>query len=180
MMTFYDIFRQGGIPMAMIAATSCVAWYMAMRNWKEINDLLRDLRSVGTPDCDIDLMTANLDHAHAVLQAHLMKLTSSTSVIKNLAALLPLLGLLGTVLGMLLTFDVIALHGTSNPSLLAGGIRQALMTTQAGLFSALLLLFFHHALLSRLRTITNESDLIFHKLQSGSNPEKDQQIIITE
>ena len=166
--------------MAMIAATSCVAWYMAMRNWKEIKDLLRDLRSVGTPNCNIDLITANFDHAHAVLQAHLMKLYSSTAVIKNFATLLPLLGLLGTVLGMLLTFDVIAQHGTSNPSLLASGIRQALLTTQAGLFSALLLLFFHHALLSRLRTIVNESDLIFHKLQLSIDPEKDQKTIITE
>ncbi len=157
--------------MGMIAAASCVAWYMSIRNWKEIKNLLKDIKSVGTSGCDIDRI---------VLQAHLMKLNSSTAIIKNLAALLPLLGLLGTVLGMLLTFDVIEQHGTSNPSLLAGGIRQALLTTQAGLFSALPLLFFHHALLSRLRTITNESDLIFHKLQSGSKPGKQRQTIITE
>ncbi|MCK5175848.1 MAG: MotA/TolQ/ExbB proton channel family protein [Planctomycetes bacterium] len=180
MMTFSDIFRQGGIPMVMIAVTSCVAWYMAMQNWKEIKDLLKDIRAVGADNSDIDLMATEIDHAYAVLQAHLMKLNSSTAVIKNLAGLLPMLGLLGTVLGMLLTFDVIGQYGTSNPSLLAGGIRQALLTTQAGLFSALLLLFFHHALLSGLRTITNESDLIFHKLQSGSDTEKDQQAIITE
>ena len=180
MTIFCDIFRQGGVPMAMIAATSCVAWYMAMRNWQEIKELLREIQSVGTSGCDINPVTIDVDHAHAVLQAQLMKLYSSTAVIKNFAALLPLLGLLGTVLGMLLTFDVIAQHGTSNPSLLASGIRQALLTTQAGLFSALLLLFFHHALLSRLRTIVNESDLIFHRLQLSIEPEKDQKTIITE
>jgi len=152
--------------MVMIAAASCVAWYMALRNWKEIKDLLGEIQSVGTTGSDVDPVAINIDYAHAVLKAHIMRLNSSTFVIRNLAALLPLLGLLGTVLGMLLTFDVIARHGTSSPSLLAGGIRQALLTTQAGLFSALLLLFFHHLLLSRLRTLMNESDLIFHKLLS--------------
>lgn len=51
-----------------------------------------------------------------------------------LASIAPLLGLLGTVLGMISTFDVIAVFGTGNPRALANGISEALITTQSGLF----------------------------------------------
>jgi biopolymer transport protein ExbB len=55
------------------------------------------------------------------------------STITVLAATAPLFGLLGTVLGMITTFDVIALFGTGNAKALAGGISKALITTQSGL-----------------------------------------------
>lgn len=54
----------------------------------------------------------------------------------------PLLGLLGTVTGMILTFGSITLFGTSDPKLMAGGISQALITTMLGLSVAIILLFF--------------------------------------
>ncbi|HDS16652.1 MAG TPA: MotA/TolQ/ExbB proton channel family protein [Proteobacteria bacterium] len=54
-----------------------------------------------------------------------------------LAAVSPLLGLLGTVTGMITTFDVIALFGTGNARALAGGISEALITTQSGLLVAI-------------------------------------------
>ncbi len=50
-----------------------------------------------------------------------------------LAAISPLLGLLGTVTGMIDTFHVITLHGTSDPKLMSGGISEALVTTMLGL-----------------------------------------------
>lgn len=53
------------------------------------------------------------------------------------AAVAPLLGLLGTVTGMIATFDVITLHGTGDPKLLSGGISEALITTQLGLAVAI-------------------------------------------
>lgn len=53
-----------------------------------------------------------------------------------LAAIAPLLGLLGTVIGMVATFDVIARFGTTNARAMAGGISEALITTQAGLIVA--------------------------------------------
>ena len=53
------------------------------------------------------------------------------------AALAPLLGLLGTVTGMIATFDVITVHGTGDPKLLAGGISEALITTELGLTVAI-------------------------------------------
>ena len=54
-----------------------------------------------------------------------------------LAAVAPLLGLLGTVSGMIETFQVIGEHGTGNAQALAGGIREALVTTETGLLIAI-------------------------------------------
>ena len=54
-----------------------------------------------------------------------------------LAAIAPLLGLLGTVTGMISTFDVMAVSGTGNAKAMAGGISEALITTQTGLLVAI-------------------------------------------
>ena len=59
------------------------------------------------------------------------------SVIAMLAAVAPLFGLLGTVTGMITTFNVIALFGTGNAKAMAGGISEALITTQSGLLVAI-------------------------------------------
>ncbi len=59
------------------------------------------------------------------------------SIILMIAAVAPLLGLLGTVTGMIQTFDVITEFGTSDPKLLAGGIAVALVTTEQGLIVAI-------------------------------------------
>lgn len=62
--------------------------------------------------------------------------------IRTLTTLLPLLGLLGTVTGMIQVFDVLAIFGTGNARALAQGISQALITTMAGLTTALSGLYF--------------------------------------
>lgn len=61
----------------------------------------------------------------------------------TIAAITPLLGLLGTVIGMIKVFASIKLEGTGNTAVLAGGISQALITTAAGLTVAIPALFFH-------------------------------------
>ncbi len=58
------------------------------------------------------------------------------SLIETLAAVAPLLGLLGTVLGMIETFQIISLFGTGNPRAMASGISVAMITTQMGLLVA--------------------------------------------
>lgn len=63
--------------------------------------------------------------------------------IKLAAGIAPLLGLLGTVTGMILTFQQITLFGTGDPKIMAGGISQALVTTVIGLVAAIPLLFIH-------------------------------------
>lgn len=71
------------------------------------------------------------------VQSRVHKLESGLNTIKIIASVAPLLGLLGTVLGILSAFKVISEQGLSNPSLFAGGIAMALITTVGGLIVAI-------------------------------------------
>ncbi len=75
-----------------------------------------------------------------------------------LATVAPLLGLLGTVLGMVSTFDVIAVFGTGNPRALANGISEALITTQSGLFVSIPGLFLAGFLRRRVQCLGQRLD----------------------
>ena len=81
-------------------------------------------------------------------------------LIKLLAAVSPLLGLLGTVTGMIITFQSITLFGTSDPKLMAGGISTALITTVLGLSMAIPLLFAYTFIVAKSKRII---DLIEHQ-----------------
>jgi biopolymer transport protein ExbB len=76
------------------------------------------------------------------------KLEMGLSWISVFASTAPLLGLLGTVMGMIELFNVITMHGTSDPKLLAGGISIALVTTEAGLIVAIPLQLLHTLLVN--------------------------------
>ncbi len=105
------------------------------------NPLGRVLKSVeGVNPRDEELLQLKLDEA---VLAEMPALERGNGVIKLLAATSPLLGLLGTVTGMILTFQAISLFGTGDPKLMAGGISQALVTTVLGLVVAIPLLFSH-------------------------------------
>lgn len=80
-------------------------------------------------------------------------LESGQSLIKVFAAVAPLLGLLGTVVGMINTFQAITLFGTGDPKLMAGGISEALVTTMLGLIVAIPLVFMHTLVTSRSRSL---------------------------
>lgn len=73
-----------------------------------------------------------------------------------LAAVSPLLGLLGTVTGMIETFQQITLFGTGDPKLMSGGISQALVTTQLGLSVAIPLVLFHSLLVGRVNRLVEK------------------------
>ena len=77
------------------------------------------------------------------IQAYIPKIESRVAAIKLIATVAPLLGLLGTVIGMIETFQSIQIFGTGDPKLMAGGISQALVTTILGLIVAAPLLFLH-------------------------------------
>ncbi len=98
-----------------------------------------------------------LENLELILDEAIIKetpaLEKGLSMIKLLAAVAPLLGLLGTVTGMIATFQSISLFGTGDPKLMASGISQALVTTMLGLCVAIPLLFLHSLLASRSRTL---------------------------
>ena len=91
------------------------------------------------------------DHSEEVIEMKLdeailkevPKLEFGLNFLKLAAGIAPLLGLLGTVTGMIKTFTQITLFGTGDPKIMAGGISEALVTTVLGLVSAIPLLFLH-------------------------------------
>ena len=79
------------------------------------------------------------------------KLTARMTIIKTLVAMCPMIGLLGTVTGMISVFEVMATVGTSNARLMAGGISMATMPTMAGMVAALSGVFFSARLAGQLK-----------------------------
>jgi biopolymer transport protein ExbB len=73
--------------------------------------------------------------------------------IKIISVVAPLMGLLGTVTGMIQTFQAITLYGTGDPKLMAGGISQALVTTVLGLTVAIPMVLLHTLVSGRSKRI---------------------------
>ncbi|WP_026353938.1 MotA/TolQ/ExbB proton channel family protein [Woodsholea maritima] len=91
---------------------------------------------------DRSLETIELKIDEAILR-ETPKFEFGLNFLKLAAAVAPLLGLLGTVTGMITTFTQITLFGTGDPRIMAGGISEALVTTVSGLVAAIPLLFIH-------------------------------------
>ncbi|WP_342609825.1 MotA/TolQ/ExbB proton channel family protein [Vibrio tritonius] len=84
-----------------------------------------------------------------IILRHAPQIQKFISSIKLVASVAPLLGLLGTVMGMIGTFQSITLFGTGDPKLMAGGISEALVTTMLGLVVAIPLLFLYSLVQSK-------------------------------
>lgn len=82
----------------------------------------------------------------------------------TIAAISPLLGLLGTVSGMIQTFAVINVHGVGNAGALSGGIAEALITTATGLTIAIPAVVFHRYLTHRARTLISDLEHLSERL----------------
>lgn len=95
--------------------------------------------------------------AREVLAAEVPALNRHLNTLAVLAGAAPLLGLAGTVIGIMETFKAITQYGAGNPSMLAGGIAQALMVTEAGLVVAFPLLLCHNYLQNQADHIESES-----------------------
>jgi len=168
-----QLFREGGPVMWPIAAASLAAWWLALANWRTSGWLLRSLAAANRylERSRATSRTTDARRIEPVSIEERARLDQSLAVVKTLVALLPLLGLLGTVTGMLATFQVIQGHGTGEPRLLAGGIREALITTEAGLLAAFPVLILHERLSSRLRRAEGEELLFLHKLRAADPPD---------
>lgn len=99
---------------------------------------------------DVETLTLKLDEA---IMKEVPALEARQNFIKLIAAIGPLLGLLGTVVGMINTFTSITLFGTGNPAFMAQGISYALVTTVEGLVTAIPLVFFHGAIQAKSREL---------------------------
>lgn len=134
-----------------------MVWMLTRKQLRNIaapsksNPLGRVLQSAGQLKAvDEETLQYKLDEA---ILREIPRLERGHSFIKLLAATAPLLGLLGTVVGMIATFQAISLFGSGDPKLMAGGISQALVTTVLGLVVAIPLLFGHNIVSSFSRSL---------------------------
>ncbi|MFQ5563169.1 MAG: MotA/TolQ/ExbB proton channel family protein [Parvularculaceae bacterium] len=93
-----------------------------------------------TQSNNVETVALKLDDA---ILKEVPRLEGGLNLVKVIAAVAPLLGLLGTVIGMINTFQAITLFGTGDPQIMASGISEALVTTVLGLISAIPLLLLH-------------------------------------
>ncbi|WP_100655734.1 MotA/TolQ/ExbB proton channel family protein [Alteromonas flava] len=106
-------------------------------------------------NADAENLELKLDEA---ILRELPRIEAGINVIKIFAAIAPLLGLLGTVLGMIATFQTITLFGTGDPRMMAGSISMALVTTAQGIIAALPLILTHSIVASRSKSIVHILD----------------------
>lgn len=106
-----------------------------------------------------DIMKEAMEEASAKVSHDLERYLTGLGIIASIS---PLLGLLGTVVGMIKVFSVMLLEGSGNANVLAGGISQALITTAAGLSVAIPALIFHRFFLRRV------DELVVHMEQEAS------------
>ena len=104
---------------------------------------------------DVENLELKLDEA---ILRETPRIEAGINIIKILAAIAPLLGLLGTVVGMILTFESITLFGTGDPKIMAGNISLALVTTALGLIAALPLILLHAIVSGRSKAVLHILD----------------------
>jgi biopolymer transport protein ExbB len=102
------------------------------------------------PEADIETLELKLDES---ILRETAPIETGLSFIKVLYVVAPLLGLLGTVVGMIATFQMITLFGTGDPRMMAGGISTALVTTVLGLVVAIPLTLFHSFLQGKAKAL---------------------------
>ncbi len=107
--------------------------------------------ALDNPDSDVEALELKLGEQ---ILKETPKFNSMLSFLKIISVVAPLLGLLGTVTGMIITFQAITLYGAGDPKLMAGGISTALVTTVLGLCVAIPTVFLHTLVQSRAKRLS--------------------------
>jgi biopolymer transport protein ExbB len=142
--------------------------------WIKNNQLdaqkIRELKATSPLGQILAAGLSNSSHGRDVMKESIQEAASHVihdmerylNTLGTIAAVAPLLGLLGTVIGMIKVFTAIMLQGTGNAGVLAGGISEALITTAAGLSVAIPALIMHRFYSRRIDTVvvTLEQDTI--------------------
>jgi len=172
--------NQGGIVGYCIISLGIIGLLIAIWRWVALSSdgrkvtaqLKRDTASTDNPlgrvlaayesNRNADTETVELKLSEAALK-EMPALTKGLLFIKVISVVAPLMGLLGTVTGMIKTFQVITLYGAGDPKMMAGGISQALMTTVLGLVVAIPMVLIHTLVSGQSRKIVN----ILHSQSAG-------------
>lgn len=178
--TVMERIHQGGIVGYCIIALGFIGLLIALWRWVGLSgdgrrvkaQLKSDTASTDNPlgrvlaayesNRNADTETIELKLSEAALK-EMPGLTKGLLLIKVISAVAPLMGLLGTVTGMIKTFQVITLYGAGDPKMMAGGISQALMTTVLGLVVAIPMILIHTLVSGQSRKIIN----IIHSQSAG-------------
>jgi len=176
--TLMDKFHEGGVVGYSIAALGAIGLLVAFIRFVGLSNdsrkvsaqLKRDSASTDNPlgrvlaayesNQGSDTETIELKLSEAALK-EMPGLTKGLLFIKVVGVVAPLMGLLGTVTGMIKTFQVITLYGAGDPKMMAGGISQALVTTVLGLVVAIPMVLLH-------TLVSGQSKKIINVLQSQS------------
>lgn len=161
----YVIIVLGVVGLLIVIARLSYLTVIARRVQAQLQDLaapssdnpLGRVLAVASGVADADTKNLELQIDEAILR-ETPRLTRGEAIVKLLAGVAPLLGLLGTVVGMIVTFQSISLFGTGDPKLMASGISQALVTTALGLIVAIPLLFLHSLVTTRSRALVHVLD----------------------
>lgn len=169
---------QGGVIGYLIIAIGIAGVLLALSRflilWRESRRIRRQLADLDNPkddnslgrilqsyheDQSLDIEALELKMGEAVLR-EVPRINRHLPLLKIIAAVAPLMGLLGTVTGMIITFQAITLFGAGDPRLMAGGISQALITTVLGLSVAIPTLLLHNLVQGRAQALT---DILQHE-----------------
>ena len=171
--TLYERWHQGGIVGYLITAVGIFALWLALYRILyltlvsfRVKRQLRSKRKASTNNplgrildstkdiMGVDTETMELKISEAILRER-PALERGNALLKIIAAVAPLMGLLGTVIGMILTFQGIVIFGAGDPKAMAGGISQALMTTVLGLTVAIPTVLLHTLVQGRTDNVMN-------------------------
>ncbi len=162
-----DFFESGGSVLWAILFATILMWtFIIERAWFFWLDLPREVDAVKKAWTSREEFASwYAKRVREGLISHIALLSKRhLGFIKALMAVLPLLGLLGTVTGMIRVFDVMTVMGTGNARAMAGGVSQATIPTMAGLVAALSGLYFVTLLDRKASTeIERVEDLLAHR-----------------
>ena len=169
--TIEERVHQGGLPGYVIISLGIVAVIIAVAKFITLTltgmKVSSQAKNAGSPDGGnplgriinvyrenegVDSETLQLKIDEAILKEQ-PSINRFIGFIKIISMVAPLLGLLGTVIGMIVTFQAITLFGTGDPKTMAGGISQALITTVLGLVVAIPTVLLHYFVNSRAQGI---------------------------
>ncbi len=207
-MRIYELIQQGGPVMYPLLACSVIAmtvicerllfWWQIRRrrnrqlmdrvlrlaetaSWREIKEITQNCEdhvikvlTVGILHRDYDMSKAMEAEAQHIAK----KMSQFMTVLDTMITVAPLLGILGTVLGIISSFDVLGASGLADPKLVTGGIAQALVTTAAGLAISITCVFPYNYFNSRISNAVHvmekyatSLEVVYNKLSDGQSDE---------
>ncbi len=116
-----------------------------------------DVLTVGVDHIDADMSDMDIAMEHYALSI-IPKLESKLWVLDTIITMAPLLGLLGTIIGMINAFQIFSNKGLNQPTAISGGVGEALIATATGLIVAVLTLLFYNYFNTRVRRITKDME----------------------